>query len=73
MNKQVERKLNEAYQHIKRHINDSNVGSELRKMCACCECWYPNPEEMDYKQCFDKPCFKFWLAYVYLDWETAFE
>lgn len=68
----VGEKLQEAYKHIKPYM-DKEEGSfgELCKMCHYCEKWYG--KEHDDSECENMPCFKFWLAYVYLNWGTSWE
>lgn len=73
MNEQerVNRKLQESWEHINPYIDDESINGELHKMCKVCEAWYG--AEHDYKNCIDKPCFRFWLAYQYLLWVTSWE
>lgn len=67
----VDEKLQEAWEHVKPHIGQESTNAELRKMCEICEAW--GGTEHNYKDCRNKPCFKFWLAYQYLLWETSWE
>ena len=71
MNRIVKRKLNEAYSHIKPYMDEPEEVGELHEMCKHCERW--SGKEHDYKECEDMMCFKFWLAYEYLCWETSWE
>ena len=67
MNKQTERQIEESYRHIKPYLSDTDeCGKELRKMCEVCEAYYG--AEHDWEECRNKPCFKFYLAYEYLEW-----
>jgi len=64
----VDRKLQEAYDHIKPYMKEQKSLSEL---CKQCEGWMGGYH--DYEECRDKMCFKCWLAMVYLEWETSYE
>lgn len=64
----IEHKLKESYKHIKMYLDEED---ELKKMCKNCEAWTGN--EHDYDGCLKKPCFRFYLAYAYLEWETSWE
>lgn len=66
--KKVNRKLEESYIHIKPYMHQQE---ELKEMCKNCECWLG--KDHDYEECKDKPCFRFWLAFVYLCWYTSWE
>ncbi len=66
----INRKLEEAYKHIKPYMDRKNC-PQLYDMCAYCEKWCG--DEHNYKDCENMPCFKNWLAYVYLKWEASFE
>ena len=70
VDEKVNRRLQEAYEHIKPYMCKENC-PQLYDMCAYCEKWYG--EEHDYSECEKMPCFKNWLAYEYLTWETSFE
>ena len=59
----IENQIEEAYNHIKPYIKDDK---ELPEMCKNCEHWCG--KDHDYDECRDNQCFKFYLAYVYLDW-----
>lgn len=43
---------------------------ELREMCKSCEVYCG--KEHNYEECENKACFRFWLAYEYLQWVNAF-
>lgn len=64
----VDKKLDEAYMHIKPYIQNQTTLTEL---CQSCECWMG--KEHDYSECREKPCFRCWLALIYLEWETSYE
>lgn len=67
MNKKTERQIAESYKHIKPYLSDSDdCGSELREMCKNCEGYCG--DNHDWEDCIDKPCFRFYLAYEYLEW-----
>lgn len=70
MYKQTERNLEEAYKHISNYMKHEETTEELREMCSVCEL-YSGPEH-DYEECRNKMCFKFWLAFQYLEWSNAF-
>ncbi len=67
---ELERKLEEAYQHMKPYI-DKEVSPELLSMCRYCERWVGYAH--DYEECRSMPCFRNWLGYAYLKWETSCE
>ncbi len=66
----LERKLEEVYQHMKPYMDKENA-SELFAMCKYCEIWAGDAH--DYEDCRNKPCFKNWLGYAYLQWETSYK
>lgn len=66
----LERKLEEAYQHMKPYMDEGNA-PELFAMCKRCGKWCGTSH--DYEECRDTPCFKNWLGYSYLRWETSWE
>ena len=47
MEKEIERQLEECYEHIKPY--------------------------MDYEDCRNRNCFKFYLAYKYLEWDNSYK
>lgn len=71
MSRGVERKINEAYLHIKPYLDDEETTESLVEMCQNCECYCG--EEHNWDECCDKACFRFWLAYIYLEWCDAYE
>lgn len=64
----VEDKLQEYYKKFEGSIPEDK---ELQEMCKNCENWCG--EKHDYSECRNKPCFRFFLAYGYLNWETGWE
>lgn len=68
MQKKVERKLEEAYEHIKPYMK---TDASLSRLCHPCEQWMGS--EHDYEECRDKECFRCWLAMVYLKWAAHYE
>lgn len=66
----VERKLKEDYKHVKPYIG-TECTEELNKMCQFCEKYCG--KEHNYLECENMPCFKNWLAMVYLKWESSYE
>lgn len=66
----VERKLEEAYQHMKPYLNTESA-PELFAMCNLCEKW--DGKAHDFSGCRNMPCFKCWLGLAYLKWETSYE
>jgi len=67
----VNKKIQEAWKHVKPYMDNESTNGELREMCKICEAWYG--EEHNYENCINKPCFKFWLAYQYLLWLASWE
>jgi hypothetical protein len=70
MSKATEQKINECYGHISPYLKDKECLKELRKMCDSCEKYCG--DEHDYSECKDSQCFKFYLAYEYLEWNASF-
>ena len=68
MNKEFQRKLDEPYQHIQPYLASQEI---LKDMCSYCENWCG--ERHNYEWCLDMPCFKCFLGYSYLQWETSWE
>ena len=70
----VNRHINESYQNIKNYLNEKYIeknAPELLEMCKYCESWCGKSH--DYLECRDRICFKFFLAYHYLEWTSTFE
>ena len=66
--KRVEEKIEEYYNRMSDYIPKDE---ELKEMCQNCECWCG--ENHDYSECRNKPCFRFFLGYGYLQWATSWE
>lgn len=66
----TERNLEEAYNHIKPYLSDKDCTKELREMCKNCEAYYG--DEHDYTECRNRMCFKFFLAFEYLNWSNSY-
>lgn len=64
----MKRKLEESYGHIKPYLEDQDI---LYQMCKRCERYCGI--QHDYEECLDMPCFKCFLGYSYLEWETSWE
>lgn len=71
ISEKINEKLVDALEHFKNHYNKEESSSELYEMCKMCKSW--TGADHDYTKCENKSCFKFWLAYVYLKWDTAWE
>ena len=59
----IDRQIEETWEHIKPYIKDQK---ELYEMCKHCERYCG--KQHDYEECLNMQCFKFYLAYAYLDW-----
>lgn len=68
MNEKMKKKLEESYNHIKPYLKDQEI---LRDLCSWCERY--NGRKHDYEECLDMPCFKCYLGYEYLRWQTSWE
>lgn len=68
VDKKVNKKLEEAYEHIKPYMKEDPL---LKELCAQCEKY--NGQEHNYEECRNKVCFDIYLAAVYLRWVTAWE
>lgn len=68
MTNTVKRKLAEAEKHILPYIRQEKC---LREMCKRCEQFCG--KEHDYSECKNMWCYKFFLAYTYLEWESNYE
>ena len=64
----VEEKLKESFKNICSRLVEN---TELQKMCQTCEAYCGTKH--DYSECKEKSCFRFFLAYNYLQWETTWE
>lgn len=70
MRKSTENNINEAYENIKQYLDDEESTKDLREMCQNCEKYCG--EQHDFEECEDLICFKFWLAYEYLEWSNGY-
>ena len=66
----TQKQIDEAYQHIKPYLSDINETKELREMCKHCERYCG--KNHNYEECLDMQCFKFYLAYQYLEWCNSY-
>lgn len=66
----IENQLEECREHMKPYMKNEECTKELSGMCAVCEQYCG--AEHDYTECYEKPCFRFWLAYEYLKWCNSF-
>ena len=62
--------IEECRKHKSPYMKDKESTKELREMCENCDsyCGY----EHDYGECENKPCFRFWLSYKYLQCDNSF-
>ncbi len=65
----VERKLEEVLEKF--DFDELSESEELQEMCESCKAYFGKCH--DYAECKDKKCFKFFLAYFYLQWATSWE
>ena len=66
----TERQLNEAYNHMLNYFKDEECTEELREMCQNCEAY--SGTEHDYTECKGRMCFNWYLACEYLEWSNTF-
>ena len=71
MDKELDRKLEEAYQHMIPYMDKENA-PELIAMCENCRFW-SSDEKHYYDECRNRPCFINWLGLAYLKWEVSNE
>ena len=71
MDNEIERQLEECYEHIKPYMDNEKESRELYDMCKNCESYCG--KEHDYEDCRNKNCFKFYLAYKYLEWDNSYK
>lgn len=69
MNK-INEQIEECRKHLKPYMQDEKCTKELRELCKNCETYCGLTH--DYEECKDRPCFRFWLGYKYLNWMNAF-
>lgn len=70
MMKKIDKQIEESRKHIKPYMQNEESTKELREMCKSCEVYCG--KEHNYEECENKACFRFWLAYEYLQWVNAF-
>lgn len=68
MNKKTKYQLKESYNHIKPYLN--SCCPELKTMCEKCERYCG--KDHDYEECKEEMCFKFFLAFEYLEWSNSY-
>ena len=71
MRTETKNNIDYAYNNVKNYLNDTKVTKELREMCINCEGYCG--EDHDYSYCKDMMCFKFWLAFKYLDLNNSYK
>ena len=71
MRSDVKEKLLETERHMKNYMSNMNETKALRAMCKNCEGYCG--KDHDYSECHDKWCFRFWLAYEYLEWSSGYD
>lgn len=69
MNK-IDKQIEECRKHMESYMQNEESTKDLREMCKSCETYCGATH--NYDECKDKPCFRFWLAYEYLNWVNAF-
>ena len=69
MRDETKKNIQECYEHIKPYLDSVDDTENLRTMCKDCECYCG--KDHDYNECKDKPCFKFFLAFEYLEWMNS--
>lgn len=67
---ELERRIEESYNHIKPYLKGEDQNKELREMCKSCDVYCG--KEHDYLECRERPCFRFWLCYEYMRWAISF-
>lgn len=65
MKEATKSQIEESYSIVKPYLNDDTCNQELKEMCNCCESWCG--KDHDYNECENRMCFKFFLAYKYLE------
>lgn len=66
----IDEQIEECRKRMTHYMKDEKATRELREMCESCEEYCG--KEHDYEHCYNKQCFRFWLAYKYLQWGNAF-
>ena len=67
----VKNKLEEVERLMSNYMDCTETTKELREMCKNCEGYCG--KDHDYRECRNKWCYKFWLAYRYLEWSSSWE
>lgn len=70
IDRSVERKIEETYDHIEPYLNNPECVPLLHEMCQNCEMWN-GVEEHDYHDCFGKACFTCFLGFEYVNWSSS--
>lgn len=65
MGRKIEKQMQECYEHMLPYMNNESATKELRDMCTSCESYCG--KDHDYEECREKPCFRLWLGWKYLD------
>lgn len=68
--KKTDEQIDECRKHMEPYMMCEKSTLELREMCKNCESYCG--KQHNYEECYEKPCFKFWLAYKYLEWYNSF-
>ncbi len=68
VDRKVNKKLEEAYEHIKPYMKEDQL---LKELCSQCEKY--SGQDHNYEECRNKICFDMYLATTYLLWATAWE
>lgn len=71
MHKKTQRNIEEEYENIKPYLKNDDCTKELREMCSHCERYCG--KEHDFTECEDMMCFKFFLAYKYLNLINSYD
>lgn len=69
----TEMQIEECYNHLENYfeyLEDEECTTELREMCKKCENYCGATH--DFSECKDRQCFRFWLAYEYLEWANSY-
>lgn len=69
MKEDTKRQLLECRERIREFMNEESQ-PELFEMCKTCENFMG--EQHDFENCYDRPCFNFWLAFEYLEWVNSY-
>lgn len=70
-NPETTRQIKESWANLKDYINDKAYKrKDLYSMCSRCSDF--TGKSHCYNDCLDKPCFRFYLAYEYLEWANSY-